>query len=93
MNARSLFAEEVSALSAVTTEDPIATARAEAERAIDLYLVDACDGNARAGKIVTRATRVRETANLLSQTRLRSPGDMLILTRFISEMRSLVASS
>jgi hypothetical protein len=89
MNARAQFAEEVFVFSA---EDPILSALAEAERAIDSYLVAACDGDAHAGKIVTRATRVRETADLLSQTRLRSPGDLVILGRFVSEMRALVSS-
>jgi hypothetical protein len=88
MNARVQFADDVVAF---RHEDPILTARAEAERAIDQYLIEACDGNARAGKIVTRASSVRRTADVLSQVRT-SPGDLTILVRGLVELRSLLSS-
>ena len=87
MNARTQFAEEV--VTSVT-ENPVISARAEAARAIDQFLVPACDGNALAGKIVTRAYSVREIADLLEKVRP-SPGDLSILRKKVSNLRSLLS--
>ena len=87
-SSREMFTEEVSNFS---SENPILTALAEAERAIDGYLVPACDGDDRAGKIVTRASLVKKTAELLRRVRP-SPGDLVILTHGVSDLRKLVGS-
>jgi hypothetical protein len=88
MNARSRTTGEVTFL----VDDPVLSAQAEAERAIDNYLVPACDGNEHAGKIVSRATYVRETADLLRKVRP-SPGDIAILSRGVEALRGLIGSS
>jgi hypothetical protein len=88
MNARSRTTGEVT----FPVDDPVLSAQAEAERAIDSYLVPACDGNEHAGKIVSRATYVRETADLLRKVRP-SPGDIAILSRGVEALRGLIGSS
>ena len=85
-----LAAEEIQ--TQPTADDPVLSAQAEAERAIDGYLVPACDGDEHAGRIVSRATFVRETAELLRKVRP-SPGDLAILSRGVGALRSLVGSS
>ena len=70
--------------------DPLLSATAEASRAVDCFLVDACDGNATAGKIVTIAMSVKKTAELLGRCRA-SAGDLAILNRRLTELRACVS--
>lgn len=71
--------------------DPVFAAQAEAERALDVYLVPACGGDARSSKIATKASSVYRLTRLLSQVRP-SPGDLAILAAVTADLRSLLGS-
>ena len=70
-------------------ENPVWSSLAVAERAIDHHLSAACDGDPRAGEIVTVAFSVRKTAELLSHVHP-TQESLALLDRKVADLRSLL---